>query len=99
MVSLSQRNGFAELPEGCIANILSWTTPKDAGRACAVYPLFRAAAESDTVSDKTKRMFVFGDSMEVLILPLMSNHHTKRSSVTSGNLFDFYITLEENVAI
>ncbi|KAM3682957.1 hypothetical protein ACJW31_12G109900 [Castanea mollissima] len=49
MVSLSQRNGFAELPEGCIANILSWTTPKDAGRAGAVDPLFRAAAESDTV--------------------------------------------------
>ena len=49
MVSLSQRNGFAELPEGCIANILSWTTPKDASRACAVYPLLRAAAESDTV--------------------------------------------------
>nr|XP_023897416.1 F-box protein PP2-B10-like [Quercus suber] len=45
MVSLSQRNGFAELPEGCIANILSWTTPKDAGRACAFYPLFRAAAD------------------------------------------------------
>ncbi|KAF3960056.1 hypothetical protein CMV_015194 [Castanea mollissima] len=49
MVSVSQRNGFAELPEGCIANILSWTTPKDAGRAGAVDPLFRAAAESDTV--------------------------------------------------
>ena len=49
MVSLSQRNGFTELPEGCIANILSWTTPKDVGRAGAVYRLFRAAAESDPV--------------------------------------------------
>ena len=49
MVSLPQRNGFAELPEGCIANKLSWTIPKDAGRAGAIYPLFRAAAESDTI--------------------------------------------------
>ena len=49
MVSLSQRNGFAEFPEGCVANILSWTTPKEAGRACAVSHLFRAAADSDAV--------------------------------------------------
>ena len=37
------------LPEECISEIVSRTSPKDACRACVVSPEFRKAAESDTV--------------------------------------------------
>lgn len=39
-----------DLPEGCIAKILSYTTPVDACRL-SVSIAFRSAAESDTVWD------------------------------------------------
>ena len=38
-----------ELPEGCIAHILSLTTPADACRLSVVSVLFNSAAESDAV--------------------------------------------------
>ncbi|KAL6193048.1 hypothetical protein ACLB2K_034133 [Fragaria x ananassa] len=37
------------LPEGCIANIISLTTPPDACRLLSVSRCFRSVAESDTV--------------------------------------------------
>ncbi|CAJ2628723.1 unnamed protein product [Trifolium pratense] len=40
---------FEELPEGCIAAILSRTTPLDAGRLSIVSKTFRSAANSDAV--------------------------------------------------
>ncbi|CAJ1976314.1 unnamed protein product [Sphenostylis stenocarpa] len=40
---------FEGLPEGCIANILSGTTPIDACRLSLVSKLFRSAADSDAV--------------------------------------------------
>ncbi|XP_004289213.1 PREDICTED: F-box protein PP2-B11-like [Fragaria vesca subsp. vesca] len=40
------------LPEGCIANIISFTTPRDACRLSSVSKIFRSAAECDTVWDK-----------------------------------------------
>lgn len=39
------------LPEGCIANILSLTSPRDACRLSVVATIFRSAAESDAVWD------------------------------------------------
>ncbi|KAK9993797.1 hypothetical protein SO802_023500 [Lithocarpus litseifolius] len=53
-----KRNGphfvadISVLPEGCISNIVSLTCPKDACRACAVSPIFRAAAESNAVWER-----------------------------------------------
>ncbi|KAK9993799.1 hypothetical protein SO802_023502 [Lithocarpus litseifolius] len=49
-----ERNGvdISVLPEGCISNIVSLTCPKDACRACAVSPIFRAAAESNAVWER-----------------------------------------------
>lgn len=41
-----------ELPEGCIANALSLTSPKDACRLSLVASTFRSAAESDAVWDR-----------------------------------------------
>ncbi|KAJ7978223.1 F-box protein PP2 [Quillaja saponaria] len=43
---------FQALPEGCIANILSFTTPRDACRLSLVSKIFRSAAESDAVWDQ-----------------------------------------------
>lgn len=40
---------FEELPEGCIAAVLSLTTPADAGRLAVVSKTFRSAADSDAV--------------------------------------------------
>ncbi|KAM3682950.1 hypothetical protein ACB098_12G110000 [Castanea mollissima] len=54
----NERNGLPcvvdipVLPEGCISDIVSLTTPKDACSACAVSPIFRAAAESNAVWER-----------------------------------------------
>ena len=57
----NERNGLPRLPcvadisvlpEGCISDIVSLTTPKDACTACAVSPIFRAAAESNAVWER-----------------------------------------------
>ncbi|KAM4069709.1 hypothetical protein ACB094_12G110000 [Castanea mollissima] len=53
-----ERNGpplgadISVLPEGCISDIFSLTSPKDACRVCAVSPIFRAAAESNAVWER-----------------------------------------------
>ncbi|KAL4596018.1 hypothetical protein ACB092_12G133700 [Castanea dentata] len=53
-----ERNGpplgadISILPEGCISDIFSLTSPKDACTACAVSPIFRAAAESNAVWER-----------------------------------------------
>ncbi|MCD9638068.1 hypothetical protein HAX54_021773 [Datura stramonium] len=44
--------GGDELPEGCIANALSLTSPKDACRLSLVASTFRSAAESDVVWER-----------------------------------------------
>ncbi|KAG5244480.1 F-box protein [Salix suchowensis] len=41
-----------DLPEGCIANALSFTTPQDVGRLSAVSPIFMSAAVSDVVWER-----------------------------------------------
>ncbi|KAJ7973590.1 F-box family protein [Quillaja saponaria] len=43
---------FMVLPEGCIANILSFTTPRDACRLSLVSKIFRSAAESDAMWER-----------------------------------------------
>nr|GMD59862.1 F-box protein PP2-B10-like [Ipomoea batatas] len=43
---------FAHLPEGCISEILSLTSPEDTARLSAVSKGFKAAAESDSVWDR-----------------------------------------------
>ncbi|CAI9117842.1 OLC1v1019327C1 [Oldenlandia corymbosa var. corymbosa] len=54
---LEENNGgigsaFSSLPEGCISNIISLTTPKDACRASTVSRVFKSASESDTVWER-----------------------------------------------
>ncbi|XP_009619612.1 putative F-box protein PP2-B12 [Nicotiana tomentosiformis] len=45
-------NPFTILPEGCISEIISFTTPADAARSSAISKGFKSAAESDVVWDK-----------------------------------------------
>jgi len=45
----NRMGAFEELPEGCIAAILSRTTPADVGRFSVVSKTFRSAADSDAV--------------------------------------------------
>ncbi|KAH9734544.1 F-box protein [Citrus sinensis] len=40
------------LPEGCIANVISFTTPRDACRLSSVSTVFKSAAESDAVWER-----------------------------------------------
>lgn len=43
---------FNNLPEGCIANILSFTSPRDVCRLSLLSSTFRSAAQSDAVWNK-----------------------------------------------
>ncbi|KAG6703314.1 hypothetical protein I3843_07G074200 [Carya illinoinensis] len=43
---------FDVLPEGCVANVLSFTSPSDACRSSSVSTTFRSAADSDAVWDR-----------------------------------------------
>ncbi|KAL2468556.1 F-box protein PP2-B1 [Forsythia ovata] len=51
-MSVESYSDFQALPEGCIANALSLTSPKDACRLSLVTPTFRSAAESDAVWER-----------------------------------------------
>ena len=50
--SKSVQELFNVLPEGCIANVLSLTTPRDACRSSLVSSSFRSASESDVVWER-----------------------------------------------
>ncbi|KAK7383024.1 hypothetical protein VNO78_28689 [Psophocarpus tetragonolobus] len=63
-----------DLPEGCIAKILSYTTPVDAIRLSLTSKTFRSAAESDTVWD----CFLLSDHLPSIIPP---------SSTSKKNLY------------
>jgi len=49
MTKSNKRIKAFELPEGCIATVLSRTTPVDVGKLSMVSKTFRSAADSDTV--------------------------------------------------
>lgn len=72
-----------ELPEGCIAKVVSLTTPRDACRFSAVSKSFMSAADSDAVWDK----FLPPD------IPSILSHSSSSSSSSKKKL---YFTLCEN---
>ncbi|KAM7488530.1 hypothetical protein LguiB_026014 [Lonicera macranthoides] len=53
---------FVELPEDCISNIISRTSPRDACRACSISLGFKSAADSDIVWEQ----FLPSDYPEIL---------------------------------
>lgn len=74
-----------ELPEGCIATILSCATPVDACRLSILSKSFRSAADSDTVWDR----FLISDSI-ILQSPSLANTFTKK---------DLYMALSDRPII
>ncbi|XP_024460479.1 putative F-box protein PP2-B12 isoform X2 [Populus trichocarpa] len=51
-MEISEEMSLNELPEGCIATALSFTTPQDVGRLSVVSPMFMLAAVSDVVWER-----------------------------------------------
>ncbi|XP_030933937.1 F-box protein At2g02240-like [Quercus lobata] len=76
------------LPEGCISDIVSLTSPKDACRLCAVSHIFHAAAESNAVWER----FLPSDYQAIIA----------RSSSSSSDILNFsskkkiYLSLSDN---
>ncbi|RXH82539.1 hypothetical protein DVH24_036880 [Malus domestica] len=83
------------LPEGCIATVVSLTTPRDAGTLSSVSRSFRSAAESDTVWDR----FLPPDIHTILSSssPSMSVHppHVSPSSASKTKK-ELYLALCDN---
>ena len=77
---------LSELSEGCIANIVSFTSPQDACRACAISPIFRAAAESDAVWER----FLPSDYQAIIA------RSSSSSSFNYSSKKQFYLTLSDN---
>jgi hypothetical protein len=68
-----------ELPEGCIAAILSHTTPVDAGRLSAISKTFRSAADSDTVWDRFLTSHPQGINSIISDSPSRANAPTRKA--------------------
>ena len=73
------------LPEGCISDIVSLTSPRDACRICAVSPMFRAAAESDAVWDR----FLPSDYKAIIA-------RSSSSPLNFSSKKQLYLTLSDN---
>ncbi|KAD5960448.1 hypothetical protein E3N88_11920 [Mikania micrantha] len=52
MTESSHSSSISELPEGCISEILSLTSPRDACRAASISNAFKSAADSDAVWER-----------------------------------------------
>jgi hypothetical protein len=68
---------FARLPEGCVSEILSWTSPADAIRSSAVSKGFKSAADSDTIWGR----FLPSDLQDIISRsedPEVYSNYTKR---------------------
>ncbi|MED6174996.1 hypothetical protein PIB30_074297 [Stylosanthes scabra] len=76
-----------ELPEGCLANIIARTTPKDACRLSAVSKIFKSAAESD---------FVWCRFLPSDVVSLVSQSASHSSVITlSTSKKSFYLALSD----
>ncbi|KAL1313224.1 hypothetical protein HN51_039806 [Arachis hypogaea] len=65
---------FDNLPEGCIANVLSFTTPRDASALSLVSSSFRSAAQSDLVWER----FLPSDYLSILSQSQFPNLSSKK---------------------
>lgn len=72
------------LPEGCIANVLSLTCPRDASRLSLVASVFRSAAESDAVWDR----FLPPDYRDII-----SRSSNGQDSIVFGSKKELYLYL------
>ncbi|KAK7356767.1 hypothetical protein VNO80_16043 [Phaseolus coccineus] len=80
---------FEGLPEGCIADILSRTTPMDACRLSLVSKLFHSAADSDAVWER----FLSSDYHSIISQSLLPNYPSKKALYLA--LSDHPVILDE----
>ncbi|OAY23416.1 putative F-box protein PP2-B12 [Manihot esculenta] len=73
---------ISALPEGCISNVLSFTSPRDACTLSTVSSLFKNAAESDTVWER-----FFPKDFQSIIARADDHHSLLASSPTKKHLF------------
>ncbi|KAJ1409314.1 Phloem protein 2-like [Sesbania bispinosa] len=82
---------FQALPEGCIANTLSFTTPLDVCRLSLVSKAFCSAAQSDAIWDR----FLPSD-----LVSIISNSQSSSSLLaTSSSKKSLYLTLSDHPII
>lgn len=74
------------LPEGCIANVLSLTTPRDACRLSSISRDFKSASESDAVWGK----FLPPETDEIL------SHSESSAAIDAKSNKELYIALSDN---
>ncbi|KAI3831416.1 hypothetical protein MKX03_033551, partial [Papaver bracteatum] len=74
-------NNIEKLPEGCISDILSLTTPADVCRSSLVSTLFKSAADSDALWEK----FLPDDYQE--IISRASNHISSAAAPSKKELY------------
>ncbi|KAK2973994.1 hypothetical protein RJ640_022717 [Escallonia rubra] len=71
---------FSEIPEGCIAEILSLTTPADACRAAVIAWRFKSAADSDGVWER----FLPSDHSEIVARSVSPVVHATKKQLYFG---------------
>ncbi|CAH9051977.1 unnamed protein product [Cuscuta europaea] len=79
--------GFDALPEDCISNALSLTTPEDACRLSLTAPTFHSAAISDAVWER----FLPPDYRDII-----SRSNNAAGLLSSGSMKDLFIRLCDN---
>jgi len=92
---------FEDLPEGCIAAVLSRTTPADAGRLAVVSKTFRSAAGSDAVwnhflrSDPQFFNFIISHSPSLVNIPTKKSLYLALSNrpiiIDDGKKVPFFV--------
>ncbi|KAH0994535.1 hypothetical protein GBA52_018399 [Prunus armeniaca] len=91
------RIDLQNLPEGCIANVVSLTTPRDACRLSSVSRSFKSASESDAVWDR----FIPPETHTILSLQspsssVSSSPSSPSSTSNSKSKKELYLTLCDN---
>ncbi|CAB4285521.1 unnamed protein product [Prunus armeniaca] len=91
------RIDLQNLPEGCIANVFSLTTPRDACRLSSVSRSFKSASESDAVWDR----FIPPENHTILSLQspsssVSSSPSSPSSTSNSKSKKELYLTLCDN---
>ncbi|XP_021800808.1 putative F-box protein PP2-B12 [Prunus avium] len=90
------------LPEGCIANVVSLTTPRDACRLSSVSRSFKSASDSDAVWDRFippethTILSAQSPSSSVFSSPLYPSSHSSTSNSNSKSKKELYLTLCDN---
>lgn len=86
-------HGFSSLPEGCIADVLALTSPRDVCRMSAVASVFLSAAESDALWER----FLPADYREIIARSSESSswRHFSSKKELYFSLCDYPLLIDE----